>query len=75
MQRISDMYYSAERSFADKSKTLCLQSFTRFVNLDISFPFVKIGYLEKSEKESILSTNSASHTSGRNHHFWIHNLF
>ena len=33
MQIIFDAYYSAERSFADKSKTLCLQSITRAANL------------------------------------------
>ena len=42
MQIISDAYYSAERSFKNKSKTLCLQSVTRTVNFrtlcDISFP-------------------------------------
>ena len=38
----------------------------------ISIPFVKIGYLEKSEKESILSANSASRTAGRNRYrFWV----
>ena len=33
MQIISDAYYSVERLFADKSKTLCLQSIARAVNL------------------------------------------
>ena len=33
---------------------------------------MKIGYLEKSEKESILSANSASSTAGRNRYcFWV----
>ena len=33
---------------------------------------MKIGYLGKSEKESILSANSASLTAGRNHYrFWV----
>ena len=54
MQIISDAYYSAERSFADKSKMLCLQSITRAANLrtlcNISFPLRRLGILKEVKK-------------------------
>ena len=76
MQRTSDAYYSAERSFADKFKTLCLRSITRAVNFmtlcDTSLPLWRLCILKKWKRIDIIFANSVSHTAGRNHYrFWV----